>query len=108
MSRSSMRWHGIVVLRTDDRGAGRSSGHKEQSSVEDLAGDLVVGGLAIEAPLMFGTTGVARGVTFGIAPFDPIWLVALALLVAAIGLAAAYVPARRALAVAAVIALRQE
>jgi hypothetical protein len=56
--------------------------------VEDLAGDLVVGGLAIGAPLMFGTTGVARGVTFGIAPFDPIWLVALALFVAAIGLAA--------------------
>jgi uncharacterized protein len=34
---------GIVVLRTDDRGAGRSSGHKAQSSVEALAGDLVVG-----------------------------------------------------------------
>lgn len=33
---------GIVVLRIDDRGAGRSSGHKEQSSVQQLAGDLVV------------------------------------------------------------------
>jgi pimeloyl-ACP methyl ester carboxylesterase len=35
--------NGIVVLRTDDRGAGRSSGHKEQSSVQQLAGDLVAG-----------------------------------------------------------------
>jgi hypothetical protein len=67
-----------------------------------------VGGLAIGAALTVGTTGVARAVTFGIAPFDPMWLVALALFVAAIGLAAACVPARRALAVPAVIALRQE
>jgi predicted permease len=52
--------------------------------------------------------GVARAVTFGIAPFDPMWLVTLAVFVAAIGLAAAYVPARRALAIPAVIALRQE
>jgi pimeloyl-ACP methyl ester carboxylesterase len=34
---------GVVVLRTDDRGVGGSSGHKEQSSVQQLAGDLVAG-----------------------------------------------------------------
>jgi len=35
--------HGIVVLRTDDRGAGGTSGRKEQSSVQQLATDLVAG-----------------------------------------------------------------
>jgi pimeloyl-ACP methyl ester carboxylesterase len=34
--------HGIVVLRVDDRGAGGSSGRKEQSSVDQLADDIVV------------------------------------------------------------------
>ena len=35
--------NGIVVLRVDDRGAGRSSGQKLLSSVQQLAGDLVAG-----------------------------------------------------------------
>ena len=35
--------NGIVVLRVDDRGAGRSSGQKRLSSVQQLAGDLVAG-----------------------------------------------------------------
>ena len=35
--------NGIVVLRVDDRGAGRSSGQKQSSSVQQLAGDLVAG-----------------------------------------------------------------
>jgi pimeloyl-ACP methyl ester carboxylesterase len=35
--------NGIVVLRVDDRGAGGSSGHKQLSSVQQLAGDLVAG-----------------------------------------------------------------
>jgi pimeloyl-ACP methyl ester carboxylesterase len=35
--------NGIVVLRLDDRGAGKSSGQKQLSSVQQLAGDLVAG-----------------------------------------------------------------
>jgi hypothetical protein len=35
--------NGIIVLRVDDRGAGRSSGQKPLSSVQQLAGDLVAG-----------------------------------------------------------------
>ena len=35
--------NGIVVMRVDDRGAGRSSGQKQLSSVQQLAGDLVAG-----------------------------------------------------------------
>jgi uncharacterized protein len=35
--------NGIVVLRVDDRGAGKSSGQKQLSSVQELAGDLVAG-----------------------------------------------------------------
>jgi putative ABC transport system permease protein len=72
------------------------------------ASRLTLIGLAIGAVLTLGTTGVARAVTFGIAPFDPRWLVAMALFVAAIGLAASYAPARRALAIPPVIALRHD
>jgi pimeloyl-ACP methyl ester carboxylesterase len=39
----AMSRNGIVVLRVDDRGAGRSSGQKQLSSVQQLAGDLVAG-----------------------------------------------------------------
>jgi pimeloyl-ACP methyl ester carboxylesterase len=35
--------NGIAVLRLDDRGAGKSSGQKQLSSVQQLAGDLVAG-----------------------------------------------------------------
>jgi hypothetical protein len=35
--------NGIVVLRVDDRGAGGSSGQKQLSTVQQLAGDLVAG-----------------------------------------------------------------
>jgi uncharacterized protein len=35
--------NGIVVLRLDDRGAGKSSGQKQSSSVQQLVGDLVAG-----------------------------------------------------------------
>ena len=39
----SLSRNGIVVLRVDDRGAGRSAGQKQLSSLQQLAGDLVAG-----------------------------------------------------------------
>ena len=39
----SLSRNGIVVLRVDDRGAGRSAGQKQVSSLQQLAGDLVAG-----------------------------------------------------------------
>jgi len=39
----SLSRNGIVVLRVDDRGAGRSAGQKQLSSLPQLAGDLVAG-----------------------------------------------------------------
>jgi len=41
--------NGIVVLRIDDRGAGQSSGQKQLSSVQQLAGDLVAGVAVLKA-----------------------------------------------------------
>jgi uncharacterized protein len=41
--------NGIVVLRVDDRGAGGSSGQKQLSSVQQLAGDLVAGAAFLKA-----------------------------------------------------------
>jgi putative ABC transport system permease protein len=72
------------------------------------ASRLTLVGLAVGTALALGTSGLAEAVTFGIAPFDPVWLVALALIVAAISLVAAYAPARRAMTIHPVIALRHE
>ena len=72
------------------------------------ASRLTLVGLAVGTALALGTSGVAEAVTFGIAPFDPVWLIALALGVAAISLVAAYAPARRAMTIHPAIALRHE
>jgi putative ABC transport system permease protein len=72
------------------------------------AARLTLVGLAVGMTLALGTAGLAEAVTFGMAPFDPVWLIALALVVAAISLIAAYAPARRAMTIHPVIALRHE
>jgi putative ABC transport system permease protein len=69
---------------------------------------LMLTGMVVGGVLTFGTAGVARAVTFGIAPLEPLIVIALALFIAAIGLLAAYAPARRAISIPPIIALRHE
>jgi len=50
----------------------------------------------------------AASMLFGLKPYDPLTLIAAAGLLAAVALAAAWVPARRAAALSPVTALREE
>ena len=54
------------------------------------------------------TTGLLRGLLFGVAPHDPLTLGAVALIIAAVGVAACLLPALRAAKVDPSVALRAE
>jgi len=64
----------------------------------------VVIGLVLAA---FGTP-LARSLLYNVSPFDPFSFVAVSLLLVLVALIASYVPARRAMKVDPVVALRQE
>jgi putative ABC transport system permease protein len=49
---------------------------------------------------------VIRGLLFGVDPHDPVTLIGVALMMAAIGLGACWVPARRAARIDPVVAMR--
>jgi predicted permease len=72
------------------------------------AGWLVGVGLAIGTALGLGAANAARSLLFGLRPTDPITLVAAVALLTTIGLAASYLPARRASRVDPMKVLRQE
>jgi ABC-type antimicrobial peptide transport system permease subunit len=61
-------------------------------------------GLAIAVP----ATRLLRSQLFGVSPSDPLTLVGVCVVLGAVSLAAAYVPARRATRVDPVVALRAE
>jgi predicted permease len=64
-------------------------------------------GLAIGFALSFATTKVLEGHLFGVTPHDPLTLGAVAVLLVIVGLAATYVPARRAMRVSPIVALNE-
>ena len=64
--------------------------------------------LALGVPAAIGLGRLARGVLFGVEPSDPLTLTGAALLLASVSLAACYVPARRAMRVDPMVALRYE
>jgi ABC-type antimicrobial peptide transport system permease subunit len=69
---------------------------------------LALGGLALGLPASLALARTLKSFLFGVAPGDPLTLVALSLLLAASALAAAYIPARRATRVDPMAALRAE
>jgi ABC-type antimicrobial peptide transport system permease subunit len=69
---------------------------------------VVAAGLLLGIPAAIGGTRVLTALVFGIAPSDPVSLALAAALIALIGAAAAYLPARRASRVDPVVAMRLE
>jgi predicted permease len=75
---------------------------------------LAEGGVLLGLGLLLGLGGalfatrLIRGLLFGVAPNDPVTLVGVALLMAVIGLAACWVPARRAASIDPAVAIRQQ
>jgi len=73
-----------------------------------MGGRLVLIGLAIGIGVSLAATRLLRSQLFGVQPADPLSYVAVALVLSLVGLAACYIPARRAASVDPLVALRQE
>ena len=71
-----------------------------------LGGRLIIAGIAIGMATSLGFSQLMRSMLFGISARDPLTFVGVAALLAALSLVACYVPARRAMRVDPVIALR--
>jgi putative ABC transport system permease protein len=69
---------------------------------------LTMTGVVIGLVLAALGTPLARSLLFNVSPFDPFSFIAVSLLLVAVALMASYVPARRAMKVDPVVALRQE
>jgi len=69
---------------------------------------LAVAGVVIGSGAAVAATRVLESMLYGVSPADPLTLVGIALLVAAIALVASYVPARRALRIDPTEALRAD
>jgi predicted permease len=73
---------------------------------ETLALTLI--GIFIGLPCAIAATRVITHMLFGVTPYDPVTLVAVSMLLLAIGAIAGYIPARRAMRVDPMVALRYE
>jgi ABC-type antimicrobial peptide transport system permease subunit len=75
---------------------------------------LAEGGVLLGAGLLLGLSGalfatrLIRGLLFGVAPHDPVTLTAVALTMAAIGLLACWLPARKAAGIDPAVAIRKQ
>jgi ABC-type antimicrobial peptide transport system permease subunit len=69
---------------------------------------LAAAGIAIGLAAAWAITQVLRGLLFGVSPHDPATFAAIAALLAAVALAASYLPGRRATRVDPVETLRAE
>jgi len=98
-----------VSARTNEIGIRMSLGAdrgRVQRIILAEGGVLLVLGLALGVPSAFFGARVMRGLLFGVAPNDPVTLVAVAAMMATIGVAACWVPARRASRIDPVITMR--
>jgi predicted permease len=98
-----------VSSRTNEIGIrmslGAASGQVQRMILKE-GGVLLVMGLVLGVAGAFFAARVIRGLLFGVAPYDPLTFGTVALLMAVIGVAACWIPARRAARVDPAITLR--
>ena len=100
----------VVATRTSEIGVRMAIG---ATAAQILRGVLTQGvklvgvGIAIGAAISLAAAQLAVGMLAGLSPADPITFVGTAVILMAVGLAACYVPARRASAVDPMVALRR-
>jgi predicted permease len=98
-----------VSARTNEIGIrmslGADSGRMQRMILKE-GGVLVALGLVVGVGGAFLAAGVMRGLLFGVAPHDPATFVVVAVLMAAIGTVACWIPARRASRIDPAIAMR--
>jgi putative ABC transport system permease protein len=98
-----------VSARTNEIGIRMSLGAdrgRVQRMILREGGVLLVTGLALGVGIAFFAAEVLRGLLFGVTPHDPTTLVAVALMMAAIGIVACWIPAARAARIDPAIAMR--
>ena len=77
-----------------------------QRMVLGEGGRLLVVGLGLGVAGSVAISGLIRGLLFGVAPNDPVTLVAVGLLMAGVGLASCWIPAARAARIDPGVAIR--
>jgi putative ABC transport system permease protein len=100
-----------VIQRTHEIGIRMSLGAQPTQVLRLVMGQgakLALAGIAIGAAAALALTRLMRSLLFEVRPTDPLTFVAIAALLAAVALAACYIPARRAMRVDPMTALRYE
>jgi predicted permease len=98
-----------VSARTNEIGIRMSLGAdraRVQRMILKEGGVLLAAGLVLGVAGAFVAAGVIRGLLFGIAPHDPVTFAAVAVMMAAIGIAACWIPALRAARIDPAITMR--
>jgi predicted permease len=100
-----------VTCRTGEIGLRMALGARPADVARPIlheAGKLALLGVALGLPLTLALARILGAVIFGIAPYDPVTLIASGLILLAVALAAAWIPARRAARIDPMVALRYE
>ncbi|HET6176826.1 MAG TPA: ABC transporter permease [Candidatus Sulfotelmatobacter sp.] len=100
-----------VAQRTNEIGIRMALGAEPSAVMRLVVGEgmkLAIAGVAIGLGAALGLTRLISGLLFGVSATDPLTFAGVAILLAFVALAAAYIPARRAMRVDPMIALREE
>ena len=101
----------LVTQRTREIGIRMALGAGKRQVLSSILREtlmLTVLGIGVGLPITFSVTRLVASMLFGIEPSDPVTLALAAFALCGVGLAAAYIPARRAAAVDPMTALRYE